>query len=74
MRALNKAGAVTVERLEGALDCLAEVMVEMGNDGAVYLPIYERLERELAEMRSAQDKMTAIRERAKAARSRRRPK
>lgn len=55
--------AITVERIERALDKLAEVMLAIPN-GDRCLPIYERLETELAAYRAKEDKMAAVRERA----------
>lgn len=43
---------VTIERLERGLAILAYIM---SLDGAVYAPLFERLERELAAMRQTQD-------------------
>lgn len=57
--------SVTPERLDNALDRLAEVMIFMGDKGHIYLPIYERLEQELEQMRSADNKMSAVHARLK---------
>jgi hypothetical protein len=43
---------VTIERLERALAAVAYMMVR---DGPVLVPIFEKLERELARMKSDQD-------------------
>ena len=56
---------VTAERIERALDGLARIMVEAGAEGRAYLPIYVRLERELAAMRDADDAMAAVVARAR---------
>lgn len=56
---------VTAERIERALDVLARIMIELGEEGLRCLPIYERLEKELAAIKSGQDKMAAVQERAK---------
>lgn len=54
---------ITIERLECALDRLAEIMVTMGDDGRHYLPIYDRIESELESMRANEDRMSAVRKR-----------
>lgn len=56
---------ITTERIERALDRLAEIMVELGERGAHYLPIYERLEREIAERKALENKMAAVHDRVK---------
>ena len=61
---------VTAERIEKGLDDLASIMVKLGDKGAKCMPIYERLERELVLMKSGEDKMAAIRERAKRSKGR----
>lgn len=61
---------VTIERIERALDRLAEIMIDLGEDGPKCLPIYERLETELATLRDSDDKMAAVRERAKRSKDR----
>ena len=55
---------VTAERIEAALDGLAGIIADTGDGGRVYLPIFARLERELAEMREGDAAMTAVLERA----------
>jgi hypothetical protein len=49
---LPKLPEITVERLEWSLAVLAYLMVR---DGPVYAPIFNRLERELAAMREAEE-------------------
>lgn len=56
---------VTAERIERALDGLARIMVDAGAAGRAYLPIFVRLERELADMRDADDAMAAVLDRVK---------
>lgn len=52
---------VTIERIERAMDEVA-LAIDMGGDrGVVYLPIYERLERELQECRVRQTTMSSVR-------------
>lgn len=50
---------VTTERLERALRTCAQVVAQPG--GETYVAIFERLEREVAERRSAQDARTRAR-------------
>lgn len=52
---------VTAERIERALDGLARLMVDAGVAGRVYLPIFVRLERELAKFRAEDDAMARVR-------------
>jgi hypothetical protein len=56
---------VTVEVLEKCLDRLAEIINEAGDKGAVYLPIYERLDTELEKLKAKDELMAHIRARAK---------
>jgi hypothetical protein len=56
--------ASLIDRIEKALDRVALAIINGGENGAVYLPIYERLEREAASLRSKQGAMAAIRARA----------
>jgi hypothetical protein len=56
---------VTAERIEKALDGLAQIMVDAGAAGRAYLPLFQRLERELAEMRAVDDAMAAVVARAR---------
>lgn len=60
MTTLN-APAVTAERLNDALDLLAEVMVTHARP--CFAPYVERLERELAALQSEDDVMTRARRR-----------
>lgn len=62
---------VTIQRLENALDRLAEAIVFMGDDGLKFLPVYRRVETELAAMKRCHEEMAAIRERVKQSRHRR---
>lgn len=54
---------ITPERIERALDRLAQIMVDLGPDGPQCLPIYERLEQELAALQVTEYKMAAVRDR-----------
>lgn len=70
-----KSGApVSVERVERALDKLAEIIVFLGDDGVNVLPIYERLEMELEPMKRFEAKMGEIRARAARSKLRRQHK
>lgn len=60
--------AVTPERIEKALDGLAKMMVDAGAAGRASLPLFQRLERELADMREADAAMAAVYARAQRAR------
>jgi hypothetical protein len=51
---------VTVERIERAMDEVALAIDMAGDKGTVYLPIYERLERELQECRAKRTTMTSV--------------
>lgn len=55
---------VTAERIERALDGLAGIIVARGAGGEVFLPIYRRLEDELARCRETDNLMRAVRDRA----------
>jgi hypothetical protein len=56
---------LTVERLERALDLLAAEVIAFGDRGRELLPMYKRLETELANMRAEADLMVAVRARLK---------
>ena len=58
------AAATTASDIELALDRLAQIMVADGEDGALYLPIYQRLERELVAAQKQEDAMERARARA----------
>ncbi|GEM_PF-1901255 len=61
----NCSQPITRERIERAMDALAQWMVRLGADGVKCLPIYERLERELEALSSTESKMAEIFARAK---------
>lgn len=65
---------LTIDRVERALDKLAETIVFLGDDGVNALPICERLERELADMKQHEAKMDEIRARAARSKQRRESK
>lgn len=54
---------ITAERVERKLDQLAGIIVARGEAGAVFLPIYRRLETELARLREGDRAMDAVRAR-----------
>jgi hypothetical protein len=60
----KKMPEITVERLELYLDRLAEIMSDPYYNAEDVLPIYERIESEIALRRQTGDKIAAIRERA----------
>jgi hypothetical protein len=55
--------AITADVLERCLDRVALLIVESGNKGAVYLPIYDRLESELKALNAKEARMARIRAR-----------
>jgi hypothetical protein len=55
--------AITVAVLEKCLDRVALLIAESGDKGAVYLPIYDRLEAELEALKASEDRMARIRAR-----------
>ncbi len=54
---------VSIEVLEKCLDRLALAIDRAGKRGAVFLPIYERVETELDALRARQDRMERARQR-----------
>ncbi len=65
---------LTVQRVERALDKLAETIVFLGDDGQKLLPLYDRLEKELAALKSSDSRMDEIRARAARSKLRRQHK
>ena len=61
----STAPVITTEILERCLDRLAQIIVQAGDKGAVYLPIYERLETELERLKATEERMARVRERIK---------
>lgn len=57
---------ITVAKLEWCLDRVALAMQKAGKDGDEYLPIYERLERELVSAKERKATMARARGRLKA--------
>ncbi len=56
---------MSIEVLEKHLDRLALVIERAGKRGAVYLPIYERIETELDALRAKEERMERARQRLK---------
>jgi hypothetical protein len=56
---------ITVDILENCLDRVALLIAESGDKGAVYLPIYDRLEAELEALKAREDRMARIRARVR---------
>jgi hypothetical protein len=54
---------VTIERIERAMDEVALAIDMAGGRGVVYLPIYERLERELLDCRARQTTISSVKAR-----------
>lgn len=59
-----------MERIDRALDTLALAIHKAGNKGRVYLPIYERLEREMRNLIAETSAMLRVKERLKQSRDR----
>ena len=51
---------VTIEDIEFAMDEVALAIDMAGAKGVVYLPIYERLERELQTLRAQQSTLSSV--------------
>ena len=60
-RRRGRSVAITVAVLEKCLDRMVLLIAESGDKGAVYLPIYERLEAELETLKAREDRMARIR-------------
>jgi len=60
---LARRAPVTIEDIEFAMDEVALAIDMAGAKGAVYLPIFERLERELQALRERQSTMSAVKAR-----------
>lgn len=56
---------ITTGLLEKCLDRVALAIDRAGSKGAVYLPIYERLESELAQLRTNDNTLDRARQRAR---------
>jgi hypothetical protein len=55
--------AITAKVLEQCLDRVALLITESGDNGGVYLPVYDRLEAELEAIKAKEDRMARIRAR-----------
>ncbi len=62
-RSRNGSVAITADVLEKCLDRVALLIAEGGDNGAVYLPIYDRLEAELEALKVKEARMACIRAR-----------
>ena len=60
---MARSAPVTIERIERAMDEVALAIDMAGDRGAVYLPIYERLERQLLTLRERQSTISAVKAR-----------
>lgn len=63
--------AVTIDRLEAALDRLALEIEAFGSEGEVLVPLYQFLENELAAARASATTMDSVRARLTEQRNRR---
>lgn len=61
---------ISTARIERCLDRIAEIITADRDGGRVYLPIYVRLEHELAERRVAEELLAAAHERVRQLRGR----
>jgi hypothetical protein len=57
--------------LERALDRLAEIIAKKRHEGWKWVPIYKKLDEELTRLKTLEDDMRAIRERAQRSKDRR---
>ena len=57
--------AITAERIERALDRVAEIIVAWGDKGESLLPLYDYLERALEEHRQKEERLAAVHQRVK---------
>ena len=66
--ALGRAGTlepITVQRIERALDRVAEIIVARGDQGETWLPLYDYLERALQDCQAKEGRLAAAHERVK---------
>lgn len=54
---------VTTQRIERALDRVAEIIVARGDHGEAWLPLYDYLERALQDHRAKEERLAAVRRR-----------
>ena len=62
--------AITAERIERALDRVAEIIVAWGNKGESLLPLYDYLERAVEEHRRKEERLAAVHQRVRQSRGR----
>lgn len=60
---------VTAERIERALDRVAEIIVARGDRGEEWLPLYDYLERALQDHQAKEERLKAVSDRVKRLRS-----
>lgn len=65
MRERSSEKPITAGRIERALNRLSEIMVQLGPEGDICMPIYERLESELTVYRAREQKSAEVHERAR---------
>lgn len=68
IRKISADEPITVEILECCLDRLADIMAKAPQGGEVYLPIWERLEREIEVRKTTESRMARARRRYEATR------
>jgi len=61
---------VTPERIERALDRVAEIIVAYGDEGHKFLPLYDRLEKELRACQAIDQRLADARRRFQRSRDR----
>lgn len=54
---------ITVHRIERALDRVAEIIVGRDDQGEIWLPLYDYLERALQDYRAKEERLAAVRQR-----------
>lgn len=54
---------VTAERIERALDRVAEIIVARGDQGEAWLPLYDHLQRALQDHQAKEERLAAVRQR-----------
>jgi hypothetical protein len=64
-RSRPTAVSITVDVLEKCLDRVALAIDQAGDKGAVYLPIYDRLEAELKALKDKEDRLARIQARVR---------
>jgi len=64
-RTRGGAVAIDVAVLEKCLDRMALLITESGDKGAIYVPIYDRLEAELEALKAREGRMARIRARVR---------